>query len=171
MAVRSGVRDGADLGDGKIAVAICLNGSFFVIFEWVSGCNSLTGCVWLFGFSSGCKTEGEGAAEAGGVTRGAAIAGAFIDLFCFTGGGGGSRTEEIATAVCRSGCFSISRSGITFWGCIFIFGCVSCGAGPSVQIRPASTANANKFKMMLGCGFFIIPRTRLFPEKQAVPAG
>jgi hypothetical protein len=25
--------------------------------------------------------------------------------------------------------------------------------------------------MMLGCGFFITPRTRLFPEKQAVPAG
>lgn len=172
MAVSSGVRDGADLGDGKIATAICLNGSFSVIFDGVKGCNSLTACVWLFGFSSGCKTEGEGAAEAGGGTRGAAISGAFIDLFCFTGGGDGSRTEEIATAAaCRSGCFSISRSGITFSGCIFIFGVVSCGAGPSIQIRPASTANADKFKMMLGCGFFITPRTRLFPEKQAVPAG
>ena len=154
MEVSSGGRDGADLGDGKIAPAICLNGSFSVSFDGVKGCNSLTGCVWLFGFSSGRK--GEGATEAEGITRGAAISGAFIDLFCFIGGGDGSRTEEIATAAtCRSRCSSISRSGISFGGCIFRFAGVSCGAGPSIQIRPTITANADKFKMVLGCGLFI----------------
>ena len=172
MAVRGGVREEADLGDGNIASGICLNGSFSVIFGGVKGCNSLAGCVWLFRLSSGCKTEGAGGAEAGETARGAGVVGAFIDFSCLTGGGDGSRTEEIATAAaCRSGCFSIGFSGIAVGGGIFIFVCVSCGAGLSVQIRPAITANADKFKMMLGCGFFITPRTRLFPEKQVVAAG
>ena len=81
MAVRGGVREEADLGDGNIARGICLNGSFSVIFGGVKGCNSLAGCVWPFGFSSGCKTEGEGATEVGGGTRGVAISSAFFDLF------------------------------------------------------------------------------------------
>ena len=187
MALRGGGWEETGLGDGNIASGICLNGSFSVIFGGVKGCNSLAGCVWLFRLSSGCKTEGAGDAEAGGTeagdteaggaeasetARGAGVVGAFIDFSCLTGGGDGSRTEEIATAAaCRSGCFSIGFSGIAVGGGIFIFVCVSCGAGLSVQIRPAITANADKFKMMLGCGFFITPRTRLFPEKQVVAAG
>ena len=98
MALRGGGREETDLEDGKIASAICLNGSFSVIFGGVKGCNSLAGCDGLSCFSSGCKTEGAGGAEAGGAeageaARGAGVVGAFIDFSCLTGGGDGSWTE------------------------------------------------------------------------------
>ena len=171
MVVIGSVRKDADLGDVKITRAICFKGSFSTIFEGIKGVNSLTGFDCFLRLSRGFKKEGAEVTEGGAAPKGVGVVWVSIDVFCLISGGNGSWTEETATAALSSSCFSIGLSGIAFGGCIFIFVCVSCGAGLSAQIRPAIKANADKFKMMLGCRFFITPKTCLFPKKQAVPPG